>query len=162
MKKSKKRVIPGFGLTMGVTITMLSIIVLIPLASLVVYSSQLGLKEFFEVITRKRVLSSFYVSFITALGASLVNAVMGLILAWVLVRYEFLGQTDHGRDDRTSFCTADGSSRYFAHFSYSRSGTDRKLFCKIRYQDCLYQTWNYICTDLCGNSVCSKSGSAGS
>lgn len=54
MKKNKKRVIPGFGLTMGVTITMLSIIVLIPLASLVVYSSQLGLKEFFEVITRKR------------------------------------------------------------------------------------------------------------
>lgn len=54
MKKSKKRVIPGFGLTMGVTITMLSIIVLIPLASLVVYSSQLGLKEFFEVITRKK------------------------------------------------------------------------------------------------------------
>lgn len=92
MKKNKKRVIPGFGLTMGVTITMLSIIVLIPLASLVVYSSQLGLKEFFEVITRKRVLSSFYVSFITALGASLVNAVMGLILAWVLVRYEFLGK----------------------------------------------------------------------
>ena len=59
MKKSKKRVIPGFGLTMGVTITMLSIVVLIPLASLVVYSSQLGLREFFEVITRKRVLSSF-------------------------------------------------------------------------------------------------------
>ena len=91
-EKSKKRVIPGFGLTMGVTITMLSIIVLIPLASLVVYSSQLGLKEFFEVITRKRVLSSFYVSFITAFGASLVNAVMGLILAWVLVRYEFPGK----------------------------------------------------------------------
>ena len=92
MKKSKKRVIPGFGLTMGVTITMLSIIVLIPLVSLVVYSSQLGLKEFFEVITRKRVLSCFYVSFITALGASLVNAVMGVILAWVLVRYEFPGK----------------------------------------------------------------------
>ena len=46
MKKSKKRVIPGFGLTMGVTITMLSIIVLIPLASLVVYSSKLGVKVF--------------------------------------------------------------------------------------------------------------------
>ena len=92
MIKVKKRVIPGFGLTMCVTITMLSIVVLIPLASLVVYSSQLGLGEFFEVITRKRVLSSFYVSFITALGASLVNAVMGLILAWVLVRYEFPGK----------------------------------------------------------------------
>ena len=85
MKKSKKRVIPGFGLTMGVTITMLSIVVLIPLASLVIYSSQLGFNEFIEVITRKRILSSFYVSFITALGASFVNAVMGLILAWVLV-----------------------------------------------------------------------------
>ena len=142
MKKSKKRVIPGFGLTMGVTITMLSIIVLIPLASLVVYSSQLGLKEFFEVITRKRVLSSFYVSFITALGASLVNAVMGLILS---------RQTDHGRDDRTSFCTADCSSRYFAHISYSRPGTDWKFFCKIRYQDRLYQTWHYICIDFCWN-----------
>ena len=92
MKRNKKRVIPGFGLTMGVTITMLSIVVLIPLASLVVYSSQLGLKEFFEVITRKRVLSSFYVSFITALIASLINGVMGLIIAWVLVRYEFPGK----------------------------------------------------------------------
>ena len=92
MKKSKKRVIPGFGLTMGVTITMLSIVVLIPLASLVIYSSQLGFNEFIEVITRKRILSSFYVSFITALGASFVNAVMGLILAWVLVRYEFPGK----------------------------------------------------------------------
>ena len=48
--------------------------------------------EFIEVITRKRILSSFYVSFITALGASFVNAVMGLILAWVLVRYEFPGK----------------------------------------------------------------------
>ena len=92
MKKSKKRVIPGFGLTMGVTITMLSIVVLIPLASLVIYSSQLGFNEFIEVITRKRILSSFYVSFITALGASFVNAVMGLFLAWVLVRYEFPGK----------------------------------------------------------------------
>jgi len=84
MKKSKKRVIPGFGLTMGVTITMLSIVVLIPLASLVIYSSQLGFNEFIEVITRKRILSSFYVSFITALGASFVNAVMGLILAYLM------------------------------------------------------------------------------
>lgn len=92
MKRNKKRVIPGFGLTMGVTITMLSIVVLIPLASLVVYSSQLGLKEFFAVITRRRVLSSFYVSFITTLIASVINGVMGLIIAWVLVRYEFPGK----------------------------------------------------------------------
>ncbi len=92
MKKTGKRVIPGFGLTMGVTLAILSIVVLIPLASLIVYSSQLGIKEFFAVITRERVLSSFYVSFITALIASLINAVMGLIMAWVLVRYDFPGK----------------------------------------------------------------------
>lgn len=92
MKKRGKRVIPGFSLTMGVTVAMLSIVVLIPLASLAVYSARLGVKEFFEVITRARVLSSFYVSFVTALAATLVNAVMGLILAWVLVRYEFPGK----------------------------------------------------------------------
>ena len=160
MKKSKKRVIPGFGLTMGVTITMLSIIVLIPLASLVVYSSQLGLKEFFEVITRKRVLSSFYVSFITALGASLVNAVMGLILAWVLVRYEFPGKRIMDGMIELPFALPTAGSRYFAHISYSRPETDWKFFCKIRYQDRLYQTWYYICIDFCWNSVCSKSGTA--
>lgn len=128
MKKSKKRVIPGFGLTMGVTITMLSIVVLIPLASLVIYSSQLGFNEFIEVITRKRILSSFYVSFITALGASFVNAVMGLILAWVLVRYEFPGKRIM---DGMIVCASNSSSRHFSDFPYFGSGTDRKLFCKV-------------------------------
>ena len=91
-KQQSKRVIPGFGLTMGVTLAMLSIVVLIPLASLAVYSARLGLREFIEVITRPRVLSGFYVSFITAFAATVVNAIMGLILAWVLVRYDFPGK----------------------------------------------------------------------
>lgn len=92
MKKTGKHVIPGFGLTMGVTLAMLSVVVLIPLVSLIVFSSQLGIGEFFAVITRERVLSGFYVSFITAFAASLINAVMGLMLAWVLVRYDFPGK----------------------------------------------------------------------
>ena len=92
MRKTGKRVIPGFGLTMGVTIARLSIVVLIPLASLAVYSAKLGIREFFQVITRERVLSSFYVSLITAFAASAINAVMGLVLAWVLVRYDFPGK----------------------------------------------------------------------
>ena len=91
-KQQSKRVIPGFGLTMGVTLAMLSIVVLIPLASLAVYSARLGFREFFEVITRPRVLAGFYVSFITAFAATVVNAIMGLILAWVLVRYDFPGK----------------------------------------------------------------------
>lgn len=92
MRKRKKRVIPGYGLSLGVTLTMLSLVVLIPLAGLIVYSSELGFGQFVKVITRPRVISGFYVSFITALMASIINAVMGLIIAWVLVRYEFPGK----------------------------------------------------------------------
>jgi sulfate transport system permease protein len=77
---------------MGVTLAMVSCIVLIPLASLVVYAAQLSFSDFIGTITRPRVLSSFYVSFLTALIASLINGVMGLVLAWVLVRYEFPGK----------------------------------------------------------------------
>lgn len=89
MKKAKKRVIPGFGLSMGVTLTILSLIVIIPLVSLVLFTAQMSFSDIIETITRKRVLSSFYVSFITAFIASVINAVMGVILAWVLVRYDF-------------------------------------------------------------------------
>ena len=92
MKKKNKRVIPGFGISMGVTLTMVSVIVLIPLATLVIYTAQMSFPEIIATITRGRVLSSFYVSFITAFAASAINAVMGLILAWVLVRYEFPGK----------------------------------------------------------------------
>ena len=87
--KRKSVVIPGFGLTTGVTLAILSVVVLIPLASLVVFSAQMSASEIIDVITRSRVLSSFKVSFLTAFVASLINAVMGVILAWVLVRYTF-------------------------------------------------------------------------
>lgn len=89
MKRSNKRIIPGFGLSMGVTVTLLSVIVLIPLASLVIFTAQLSFSDIIAVITRDRVLASFRVSFLTAFVASLINAVMGVILAWVLVRYDF-------------------------------------------------------------------------
>lgn len=90
MRRNKtKRVIPGFGLSMGVTISILSIVVLIPLASLVVFTAQMDFGEVIETITRPRVLASFEVSFLTAFIASLINAFMGVILAWVLVRYQF-------------------------------------------------------------------------
>lgn len=89
MKKAKARIIPGFGLSMGVTLSILSIIVLIPLASLVIFTAKLSPGDIWNVITRDRVVASFKVSFITAFIASLINAVMGVVLAWVLVRYDF-------------------------------------------------------------------------
>ncbi len=92
MSRKTQRVIPGFGISMGVTISILSIVVLIPLASLVVYSAKLEPKQFFTVITRDRVLSSFWVSISTSAVAAMVNAVMGTVIAWVLVRYSFPGK----------------------------------------------------------------------
>ncbi len=88
----RKSIIPGFGLSFGITITILSIIVLIPLCSLVVFASRLSFSEFLYTVTRPRILSGYYVSISTAFAASVINAVMGLILAWVLVRYEFPGK----------------------------------------------------------------------
>ena len=91
-KKGQKRVIPGFGLTLGITISMLGIIVLIPLCSLVIYTAKLSPKQFIDIITGKRVLYAYWVSFSTAFVASFINAIMGVIMAWVLVKYEFPGK----------------------------------------------------------------------
>lgn len=90
--KRSRRVIPGFGLSLGISVTILSLVVLIPLCSLVVFSAQLSPAKFWSVVTSARVLASYKVSFLTALAASLINGVMGLILAWVLVRYDFPGK----------------------------------------------------------------------
>ena len=87
--RKTKSIIPGFGITFGVTITIPSLVVLIPLCSLVVYSAKLSPAEFWHTITRERVLSSYCVSIGTSFFAALVNVFMGLALAWVLVRYEF-------------------------------------------------------------------------
>lgn len=94
MKRAKrhKSIIPGFGLSFGVTITILSLIVLIPLCSLVVFTAKLSFPEFIYTITRPRVLSGYWVSISTALAAAFINAVMGLVMAWVLVRYDFPGK----------------------------------------------------------------------
>lgn len=94
MKKSKNKrsVIPGFGLPFGIMMTMLGIIVLIPLCSLVIFTVHISPADFIATVTRPRVLASYAVSFSTALIASLINAVMGVVMAWVLVRYDFPGK----------------------------------------------------------------------
>lgn len=90
MKRSRaKQIIPGFGVSMGVTITLLSLIVLIPMASMVFNASHMGIGKFIETITNKRVLSGYLVSFSCSFIAASINAVFGVLLAWVLVRYDF-------------------------------------------------------------------------
>ena len=86
------RVIPGFGLSLGVTLSMLGVFVLIPQASIFVSAGRLDLREFLDIVTSRQIVSGYVVSFSCAFAAALVNAVFGVILAWVLVRYDFPGK----------------------------------------------------------------------
>lgn len=90
--RSKKRVIPGFGVTLGVTVTMLSVLILIPLASILVCSFKLSPAEFLDVILAENVMKAFGTSISCAFIAAVINCVSGLLLAWVLVRYDFPGR----------------------------------------------------------------------
>jgi sulfate transport system permease protein len=89
VRKAGKRIIPGFGLSLGITMSYLSIIVLIPMISLAVESSGLGVRGFWDTVTDTRTLIACRVSFLCSLAGALVNAVFGLILAWVITRYRF-------------------------------------------------------------------------
>ena len=93
LKKAKKtRVIPGFKLTMGITVTMLSLIVLIPLASVMVYSLKLPPSEFIKLITKQNVVYAFTTSIVCSFIAAVINVIFGVILAWTLVKYDFPGK----------------------------------------------------------------------
>lgn len=77
---------------MGIVITMLSLLILIPLASVLVYALKLSPAEFFSLVTKPNVLNAFRTSILCSLAAALVNCVFGVIVAWVLVRYDFPGK----------------------------------------------------------------------
>ena len=84
-----QRVLPGFGLTLGYTLLYLSLVVLLPLAATFLKTADLGWLQFWHVVTAPRVLASLRLSFGAAALAALVNMFAGLLVAWVLVRYEF-------------------------------------------------------------------------
>ena len=93
MKKAKKtRVIPGYHLTFGIVITLLSLIVLIPLASVLVYALKLSPGEWFRLIMKENVRNAFLTSVGCSFLAAVINTVFGLIFAWTLVKYEFPGK----------------------------------------------------------------------
>lgn len=91
-KGNSGRVIPGFGLTMGISVTMLSILVLIPLASVLAFSLHLTVADYLKLFTNSGIRNAFITSISCSVLAALINCVFGLILAWVLVRYEFTGK----------------------------------------------------------------------
>lgn len=91
-KQKSKRVLPGFGLTMGISVAMFSLLIFIPLASILIYSFRMSFGEFWELVTRSNVRQAFVTSITCSLIAAVINCVFGLILAWILVRYDFPGK----------------------------------------------------------------------
>ena len=85
-------IVPGFGLTLGFTLTYLALIVLIPLSALFVRTALGGWDEFFNVAFSRRAVASYRLTFGASLAAATINMVFGLIIAWVLVRYRFPGK----------------------------------------------------------------------
>ncbi|MGY0569723.1 sulfate ABC transporter permease subunit CysT [Bradyrhizobium sp. RDM12] len=89
---ARRRTLPGFGLTMGLTLTWLSVIILIPLAGLFLKSFELSPEQFWNILSSRRTLNALRVSFGLAFAAACVNLVMGSIIVWALVRYRFPGR----------------------------------------------------------------------
>ncbi len=89
---ARRRALPGFGLTMGLTLTWLSVIILIPLAGLFLRTLELSPEQFWAILSSRRTLNALRVSFGLAFAAACVNLVMGSIIVWALVRYRFPGR----------------------------------------------------------------------
>ncbi len=87
----RRHSLPGFGLTLGVTLTYMGVIVMLPIGALLFKSGTMGWAEFVAAVTSERAIASYRVTLSAALGATAVNAAFGLLLAWILVRYRFPG-----------------------------------------------------------------------
>lgn len=88
----KRRILPGFGLSLGYTVFYLSLIVLIPLSTLFLKTSSMGFELFWEAVTSPRALAAYRLSFGAAFIAAVVNAAFGFLIAWVISRYSFPGK----------------------------------------------------------------------
>ncbi len=91
-RRLNRRVIPGFGLTMGFTVTYLTLLVLIPLSAVFLRTAGMGWEDFWKAISGRQVVASYKVTFGISFLAALTNAFFGFIVAWVLTRYRFPGR----------------------------------------------------------------------
>lgn len=92
LRRNEKSVLPGFGLTMGFTLLYLSLIILIPLSTLLFKTLSISWEQFWRIMMSARTLAAFKISFMTAFSAAVIDLVFGTIVAWVLVRYRFPGR----------------------------------------------------------------------
>ncbi|WP_235981904.1 sulfate ABC transporter permease subunit CysT [Methylobrevis albus] len=89
---ARRHVLPGFGLTLGITLFYVGLIIVLPLAALAVKAASLGFEDYWRVVSSARAVASYRVTVLSALAATAFNVVFGLALAWVLVRYRFPGR----------------------------------------------------------------------
>ena len=110
-KRAPKRVLPGFRLTLGYTLFYLALIVLLPLSALIFKTFTLTLDQFWAAVASPRVVASYQLTFGASFIAALVNAVFGLLIAWVLVRYQFPGKkiidAHHGKISVKNYFASD-------------------------------------------------------
>lgn len=91
-RKRSKHLLPGFGLTLGVSMLYLTIIIVLPLIAMLLKVGGMGWEDFWRIVSSNRSLAAYRITFSSALIASIVNGVFGLLLAWVLTRYSFPGK----------------------------------------------------------------------
>lgn len=91
-RKRVKRVLPGLGLSLGITLFYLTLIILIPILALILSGAGIGVERFIRIVTSTRTLGAFKVTILAAMAATIINAFYGLLMAWVLTRYEFRGK----------------------------------------------------------------------
>lgn len=91
-RRRHRAILPGFGLTFGVSIIYLSMLVLIPLMVMMLHAASVGPLRFWQLARDARLLHALQLSFSSALLAALLNCVFGIVLAWILVRYRFWGR----------------------------------------------------------------------
>ena len=103
--------LPGFGLTLGYTLFYLSLVVLIPLAGAVLADGRADWEQFVDVVGSPRALAAYRLSFGASLVAAAINAVFGLLVAWVLVRYQLPGRAARRRAGRPAVRAADRGRR---------------------------------------------------
>lgn len=87
-----RRVLPGFGLSLGSSVTFVSLVLLLPMSALALELSRLTWSEYWGIVTNPQVLAGLRVTLLSAFWASVINAVAGLLLAWILARYRFPGR----------------------------------------------------------------------
>lgn len=93
MARPRRHALPGFGLSLGVTLAFLGLVVLLPLSTVILKSSSLGVGGLWAVVTSPRAVAAYGLTFGASLGAALIDTVFGVLVAWVLVRYRFPGRS---------------------------------------------------------------------